>query len=563
MHGTQATINQTLAAAVTHHRAGRLDDAERIYRQVLAVVPNQPHALYLLGTLKGQRGQSDAAVELIGRAISLAPERALYHSNLGECLRMAGKPGPAVAACQRAIAIQPGLVMAHNNLGSALRDHGRLDEAAAAYLGALRLGPDCVPAHTNLANVRQDQGRIDEAMRLYQSALRLAPNSPEAHCNLGSALRGVGRQDEAIAEYRCTIRLKAGHFEAWNNLGVALVDRTEFTEALSAYRKAIALKSDYAEAHQNLALSLLSVGDYQAGFLESEWRWQCKGRPRPRRLPGSRWEGEPLHGRTIMLYAEEGLGDALQFVRFAPLVAALGGPVVLECQPELLRLLQRQGLPGVCQVIGAGKPIPPVDLHCPLMSAPLCMGTTLDSIPDQAALLAADAELVDAWRSKIGPGDGRLQVGLCWAGNPAQANDRNRSMHPRHLAALADVPGVRFHDLQKVKSADPDRLPPPALQLEDHTADLADMADTSALIAHLDLVITVDTSVAHLAGAMGKEVWVLLAFCPDWRYFPAGPVNRWYPAMRQFRQPRQGDWRGVMAMVSEALEARAGGQSDR
>jgi len=281
------------------------------------------------------------------------------------------------------------------------------------------------------------------------------------------------------------------------------------------------------------------TGDFPAGWAEHEWRWQCKGRPRLPSLPAPRWHGEALAGRTLLILAEQGIGDTIQFVRYVPLLAARGGRMMLSCPPELYRLMQGQKLPGLSQLTPVANPQSGYDLHCPLMGLPLCFGTTPGSIPAKVPYIAADPELTGQWRDRIASADARPRVGIAWAGNRAHTNDRNRSLPATYLSALAGVSGVVFHSLQKSQSPGTVETPP-ALALQDNTATLADMADTAALIANLDLVISVDTAVAHLAGAMGKPVWLLLPFAPDWRWFLARPDSPWYPTMRLFRQPKRG-----------------------
>jgi tetratricopeptide (TPR) repeat protein len=467
-----------------HHQAGRLREAEQLYRQILAQQPNHADALNLLGMLAGQTGRLDAAPNLIRRAIAICSTNVSYY----------------------------------NNLGNALVDAGQLDEAIAVY----------------------------------RQAMVLSPQFASAHYNMGVALERKRQLDEAIAAYRQAIRLQPDFAEAHNNLGNALIDKGQLDEAMAACRRAIALKGDYAEAHRNLSVALLVRGDLQQAWEEYEWRWKCKDSLSPQgNLAQPRWDGRPLEDRALLLYAEQGLGDALQFVRYVPLVEQRGGRIILECQAELQRLFQT--IAGRCQIVARGQPLGAFDLHCPLLSLPRVFGTTLANVPNDVPYLHADAEEAGRWRSRLAEHSPLVKVGLGWAGNPRNRTDRSRSINLARLAPLGQVPGVRFFSLQKGAAAAEAKTPPHGMELVDWTEDLKDFADTAALIAKLDLVIAVDTAVAHLAGAMGRPVWTLLPFVPDWRWLLEREDSPWYPSMRLFRQPSVGDWDSVIARVAEAL----------
>ena len=444
------TVQQQFESGVSHHQAGRLAEAERIYRQVLAQQPNHADALHMLGMLAGQTGQLDAAEDLIRRAIRLKPDYA----------------------------------EAYNNLGNALKGKRRLDEAIAAY----------------------------------RQAIALRPNFAEAHSNLGNSLRDKGQLDEAIA----------------------------------AYRQAIALNPNYADDHHNLAIALLARGDFQRGWEEYEWRWKCKDFPVPRRnFTQPQWDGFPLEARTILLHTEQGFGDALQFIRYVPLVAQRGGRIIVQCQAELERLFQTMA--DRCQIVASGQPLPAFDLYCPLLSLPRVFGTTLANLPHILPYLHADAEEAKRWQHRLADYSPFVKVGLCWAGRPTHTNDRNRSMKLARLAPLGQVSRVRFFSLQKGEAAAEGKTPPAGMELVDWTEELKDFADTAALIANLDLVIAVDTAVVHLAGAIGKPVWMLLSFVPDCRWLLEREDSPWYPSMRLFRQSSWGDWDSVITRVADAL----------
>jgi len=309
------------------------------------------------------------------------------------------------------------------------------------------------------------------------------------------------------------------------------------------------------DGHWNLALALLVQGHFPEGWEEYEWRWKTKGLLSPRQLlPQPLWDGRPLAGRAILLHAEQGLGDTIQFIRYLPLVAQRGGRVIVECQPELQRLVQAM-TPDI-PVLARGQPLPDFAFQCPLLSLPKALGTTLATIPATVPYLHADAQNVQMWRDRLAGHGSALKVGLIWAGNPHHKNDRNRSVKLASLAPLAQVPGVQFYSLQKGAAAAQAKTPPPGMDLIDRTDDLQDFADTAAMIANLDLVIAVDTSVVHLAGALAKPVWTLLPYCPDWRWLLKRQDSPWYPTMRLFRQPEIGDWDSVIQQLAAALANR-------
>jgi tetratricopeptide (TPR) repeat protein len=616
----QLTIQQAFDLALQHHQAGRLGEAEQIYRQILAQQPEHADAMHNLGMISFQMGRNDVAVELLRRAIVLNPSYAPAHNNLGNVLKGQGQFDEAIAAYRQAIALNPNLPEVHSNLGNALKNKGQLDEAIAAYRQAIALNPNLSEAHNNLGvtlkekgqldeaiaalrqaialnpnlseantnlgialqdkgqldeaiaahrrviagnptlpearynlgNALQDKRQLDEAIAAYRQAIALRPNYAEAHSNLGNALRDKGQLDEAIAAHRRAIALNPSLAEGHSNLGIALKDKGQLDEAMAAFRQAISVRPNYAEAHVNLSLSLLTSGYFQQGWEEHEWRWKCREFPSPRRhFAQGQWDGSPLEDRTLLLHAEQGVGDAIQFIRYLPLVAQRGGKIIIECHTALQRLFRT--VAANCQVVVPSQSLPAFDLHCPLLSLPRVFGTNLGNIPNTVPYLRADAEDARRWQDRLAGHSSIVKVGLGWAGNPAHKNDRNRSMKLARLAPLGQAPGVRFFSLQKGAAATEAKTPPAGMELVDWTQELKDFADTAALIANLDLVIAVDTAVAHLAGAMGKPVWTLLPYAADWRWMLERRDSPWYPTMRLFRQPYGGDWDSVIARVVEAL----------
>jgi tetratricopeptide (TPR) repeat protein len=527
---------------------GRTDDAIAAYRRAIQLNGDYFEAYSNLGNALVDKGSLNEAVASYQRAIELMPGFAMAHNNQGVALKKLGRPDEAVAAFRRAIQLAPVYPEAHNNLGQALEAIGRLDEAVAAYRHAIQLKPDLAGAFCNLGNALFAQRRFNDSIAACRRAIELRPDMAEAHNNLGNALSAAGYLDEAIAAYGQALRLNPNYVQALSNLGGTLIDIGRLDEPQALFRRALQIDPDFPDAHWNLALFLLLRGNFAEGLPEYEWRWKVKAMPRPPRFSQPRWDGGDLNGRTILLHAEQGFGDAIQFIRYAPLVAARGGRVIVQCPAELKRLFSRT--PDI-QVFAAGEPLPNFDFHCPLLSLPLAFKTDLQSIPSSVPYLSADPELVKAWRAKLPRGDNCRRIGLAWAGAATHVNDRNRSILPADLAPLAQVKDAAFYSLQKGDAAK--NLPPAGMDLIDFTSDLKDFADTAAMIENLDMVIAVDTSVAHLAGAMGKPVWLLLPCNPDWRWMLHRLDSPWYPTMRLFRQQRAGQWRATIEETAAAL----------
>jgi Tfp pilus assembly protein PilF len=478
-----------------------------------------------LGLVHHQAGRFAQAEALYLQALKEQTNNADALYLLGVLRHQQGNALEAVNLLTNALAIAPDHPEAHNNIGVALRGLGRLAEAAESYREALRLRPDYPGAHNNLGNVLSDLGRLVEAEASYREALRLRPDCPETHNNLGVVLTELGRPAEALA----------------------------------CYERVLAIRPDDASAHFGRSRPLLLRGEYAEGWREFEWRSRggTAEKVELRGFSEPQWQGEDVAGKTLLLHAEQGFGDTLQFCRYASLVGDTAR-VILEVKPALARLCS--SLAGITQVVARGEPLPAFDLHCPLMSLPLAFGTTLDTIPSKVPYLTADPTLVADWRERLTCLDG-LRVGLVWAGarrlEPELiAIDRRRSITLAMMAPLGEVSGVSFISLQKGEPAAQSANAGLGLALHDFTDSLQDFADTAALIEALDLVISVDTSVAHLAGALGKPIWLLNRFDTCWRWLLDRDDSPWYPQLRQFRQPIPGDWTSVMCAVRDALQRR-------
>ncbi|MDR3440075.1 MAG: tetratricopeptide repeat-containing glycosyltransferase family protein [Telmatospirillum sp.] len=525
---------------------GWLSDAIASYRKAISVYPYIPEAYDNLGNALRERGRLDDAVACYKRAISLKPGHPGTYNNLGSALFDVGQPEAAIACYRKAIGLKRDSP-AYGNLANALRKQGDLNEAIACFRNAISLQPDQSEAYHNLGNVLQDQERLGEAVSHYRWAIVIKPGDPEAYNGLGTALREMERLDEAVACFQTALDLRPDYCPAYNNLGNTLQDQGRMDDAVACYRRALALEPDHPGAHCNLAMALLGQGDLAAGWEAYERRWQTPDGINARRDFGRpQWRGEAAEGKTLLIHAEQGFGDSLQFCRYASLAAARGLRVVMEVQKPLLRLLR--GLPGVEQVVPYGEPLPAFDLHCPMLSMPLALGTTLATIPSATSYLRADDDLIATWRARLSalPDHGR-RIGLAWAGR-RQAVDRRRSLAPEKLAPLFDLPNMQFFSLQKDGSPVSKDSP-----VTDFMSEMEDFADTAALIANLDLVISVDTAVVHLAAALGKPVWMADRFSPCWRWLRHREDSPWYPSLRLFRQSKPRDWHAVIERIKAEL----------
>jgi len=532
------SIQQTLDLAKQHHDAGRWAQAESLYRQLLAEQPDHAEALHLLGTLALQTSRPQEAAHLIGRAVELDARCPEYHCNLGLSLAKLGRMQEAVDAYHRALAIRPEFAEAFYNLGIALRAHGRVREAIAAYRAAIALKPNDANAYSNLGNALTQDGQYEQAFDALRTALALQPDFPGALWNLGIAMQNSGRTQEAIALFSRLIEAHPDFIDAYENFGAALQSAARFDEAGAVWRRGLALRPDAATLHWNLGLLLLLQGDFQQGWPEYEWR---------KRVPAFRelmpdftqpmWDGGDLRPKRILLHAEQGFGDTIHFARYVQAVAAGGGKILLACQPKLLRLMK--SLHGVAQFVATNQALPDFDLHCPLPSLPHVLGLhEPQSLPWRGAYLHSEEALRRKFADVLEQAGAKLKVGLVWAG---RALPPGRSVPLAMLAPLAD-PRVQFYSLQVGEGAEQAKSAPSGMQLSDATDRISDFADTAALMDQLDLIVSIDTAAAQLAGAMGKAVWTLLKHVPDWRWMLRRSDSPWYPTMRLFRQEKDGDW---------------------
>lgn len=568
--------------AVRFHQSGQLGQAEQLYREVLRLEPRHFDALHLLGLIARHAGHLGAAEELIRRAIAengrdasfhsnlgnilqelgkadeaetafaqairLAPDFAPAHFNLGNLLRQQGKLAAAAAHLAKALSLQPGNPEARSNLGLVYRDLGRLREAEEQLDLALAYRPDYAQAHCNMGLVRLDAGDIDRAVASFRTALACIPSLAEAHNGLGSALKRQDRVGQAVMAFGRATAANPSYAEAHSNLGLALKELAKLDDAISSFDRALEARSDLAEARFARGLALLQKGDWRRAWDDYEFRWLQSGQTvRMRSYSQPLWKGDAAQGRTLLLWSEQAFGDCIQFARFAPELARRGWRVVLETRPELRRMLQ--GLEGVT-VIAEGDPLPAFDVHYPLLSVPRLLGITPETVPP-ASLRLADP-CITAGRALLGDPAG-LRVGINWRGRATNQRERWRAASADLFAAFLGTPGLEIVNLQK--EAAPAELAVLGPKVRNLAADLGDFADTAGIVANLDLVITVDTAMAHLAGAVGTRTWVLLDFASDWQWLRNRRDSPWYPSVTLFRQPRPGDWQSVAAAVGAELAA--------
>lgn len=555
-------LDNMLRQAVALQQNGAFAEAEELYREILELKPRHFDALQLLGALALQAGRLPEGIDLLTKAVAINAKQAPIHSNLAYALNALQRFDEGLASANRALALQANFPDALNNRGNAQAGLNLPAEALGSFDRAIALMPDFAQAWNNRACVLRDLGRPADALASCDRALALQPNYPDAWSNRGNALSDLNQPQEAQLSYRRALELAPAFADAWNNLGLTQIDLNEHAQALISYERALAVNPASAETHWNEALCLLQMGRLEAGWQKYEWRWErSRLRESKRRFAEPLWLGDfPLDGKTILLHAEQGLGDTLQFCRYAALVSKLGAKVVLEVPPELMRLMST--LDSVDQWVESGQVLPPFDCHCPLLSLPLAVKTDIASIPSKTPYLFADAQAASQWRDRIEAQSGdRLKVGLVWAGGnrphiaELRKNDARRSITFERLAPILDVPNVQFFSLQKGPAAQQLPRNESNHRIVDYTEELDDFADTAALVANLDLVISVDTSTAHLAGAMDKPVWILNRFDTCWRWMLERTDTPWYPRATLFRQPVLGDWDSVIQAARNALAA--------
>jgi len=519
---------------------------------VSAAASDEAEALYSLGNRLWREGARQAALAAFEEAVALAPGDAEARNNFGNALLETGQADAAIPQLEAVIALRPDHAAAHYNLGNALLAAGRAEDAAASFRAALRCNPEHAGAHNNLGNALRALGQPAEAAASYREAVRRLPREAGAHNNLAAALLALHRPAEAVAALRAALRCDPDHADACNNLGGALLALDRPEEALTWFRRASALDAAQVQARFGESLALLTLGRFREGWEAYESRWLdpqfCRDE---RTYDAPLWQGEDVTGRTLLLHAEQGLGDTIQFARYAPLLRRRGARVVLEVQAPLVTLLRNLGE----DVVAAGDDLPPHDARCPLLSLPRLFRTELPTVPAETPYLHADPALRARWRAVLGPRT-LPRVGLALSGSAEHPEDALRSIPAETLRPLLALPCIEWHLVQKeLRDADAAVLHAHP-NLRNHARRLGDFADTAALLAELDLLVSVDTSVAHLAGALALPVWLLVQSNPDFRWLRMRADSPWYPTMRLFRQTEMLRWAVTVARVAQALRAR-------
>ena len=541
---------QAFAEALALFREGRLDPAEKIAARLHKAFPDHFDILHLAGLIKLQQGRAAAALGLIEAALARNPQSPEALANLAMALSALDRNAEALAAVDKALTLAPDSLDALNNRGTVLLKLHRADEAADVFAQLLAREPRHLGVRMNRANALAEAGRPAEALADYDAVLAVAPMQAEAHYNRGNALRALDRHADAVAAYDRALALRPDYGNALLNRALARQSLGQAKEALADLDQVLARDKASADAQHNRALLQLTLGDFR-GFAGYEYRWQRTGMPAKRRSFGKPlWLGEyPLARKTILLHAEQGLGDTIQFARYAPLLARAGATVMLEAPAELTSLLAR--IDGVARVVPAGEPLPPFDVHCPVGSLPLALRTDPATIPAEIPYLTADPSRVESWRARL-QSLPAPRVALAWSGRAAHVNDRNRSIALSQLAPLLAAPAGFVSVQRELREADAQVLSeqPQVLHVG---AELHDFDDTAAVLSLADVVITVDTAVAHVAGALGRPTWILVPFWPDWRWMLDRADSPWYPTARLFRQPTPGDWTSVIEAVRREL----------
>ncbi len=546
----------SLALALEHHQAGRLNEADAIYCRILKANPDHADSIHLHGLILFQKEQPEEALEWIRRAVALAPETLNYQANLGRISKAAGHLDEAVGAYRRVLSMDSENAEALSDLGAVLVAQGDFGKAADYCRRAAAINPDLAEVHYNLALALQGQasnegGYHDEALDCFRRATQLNPEFLEAHCDLGNLLHERGREQAAEAAYRRALEISPERAEIHSNLGVVLHETARFDAALESFERALTLCPNDAETHRNRAQTLLLTGRLAEGWEEYEWRWHTRYfEPLVRDFGRPAWDGSEAAGKRILVHAEQGYGDTIQFIRYAPMVVAKGGCVIVESPPRLEGLIK--SMPSVEMVVTRGQELPPFDLHVPLVSLPKLFATTLQSIPAEVPYLSPPAAAVGKWAKRIGR-SARARVGLAWQGDPRYPNDRRRSPGLEPFLPFFKVPGIDFYSVQRGPGMEAPGQHCLGGTLKDLGPELGNFADTAAAFANLDLLITSDTAVPHLAGALGKPVWLVLPYVSDWRWLMEGEKCPWYPTMKLFRQTSPGDWGGVFDRVAKAL----------
>jgi tetratricopeptide (TPR) repeat protein len=553
MNDGKIALPSALNRAISAYQSGQLVEAEHLCQQIVAAREDVFDALHLLALVQTLLGKKETAVASFDRALKVRPEHAEALSNRGLTLYELKRFDEALASFDDALKAGPNHAEALFNHGLTLHALRRFEEALASFDDTLKVRPNYIEALSSRGNVLRELKRYGEALASFDRALKMRPDYAEAFSNLGVTLHEMNLFELALGSYDRAIRMRPEYAEALTNRGITLLELKHFKEALASFDCALKVRPDFAEAHCSRALCRMLIGGFDRGWKDNEWRWETEHLRKERRnFAQPLWLGSnDVAGKTILLHGEQGFGDVIQFCRYVPLVAERAARVILEVPDSLHELVGTLG--GSAQIVSRGEPLPQFDLHCPLLSLPLAFKTRLASIPSAIPYLRATPSAVRSWSARLGPRK-HFSVGLVWSGRPDHKNDHNRSLKLSTLLPLLDC-DASFISLQR------EVRPGDTAALKDRTDllhfgdELNNFSDTAALISNLDLVISVDTSVAHLAGALGKPVWILLPYVPDWRWLLDREDTPWYPTARLFRQNHIRSRDDVITRVHDSLTA--------
>lgn len=542
-------IRTAIESIATFCAEKRFDDAEQLCRKILVEFPENAEILKLLGVILCKKGKPERALSFLQKALTLKPDAADIMNLIAIAFAELGRYDDAEEFYNKALSINPEYSEAFYNLANLKMAKMDYKTALVFYNKAIILKPDYFSAYINRGNAFKKLNKFKEALESYKTALQMNPDSYEAHINAGTALQGLFLFDKAIEEYKKAAELNPGSPDPYKNMGDSYKNLLRLDAAVDFYNKAIQLNPGDADAHMFSGMTLLLQGKLKEGFQEYEWRLK---RPEFSRLKTDfpRWDGGTVPDKTILVIAEQGFGDSIQFVRYLPIVKRYCGKLVLICQAPLIPLIEKQGLADVILPIGTRYEDIKFDFQIPLMSLPFALGTTIDSIPADLPYIKADPEKVLIWRDKLKDIKCR-KIGVCWSGSPTNTNDFNRSMPFSEIEKLFSLPGIEFFNLQKKIDS---QILTERANFRNFSDELKDFSDTAALVDNMDMVISVDTVMAHLAGAIGKETALLLPYAPEWRWLTTRSDSPWYPGiLKIYRQPSYGNWAAVIESLKTEL----------
>ena len=539
---------------VAYERSGEIEKAISAYSRALNIDPNHIQGAFSLGNLFLRHGDADQALKWFKHALALAPEWGVLLNNIGKAHQLNGNDEQALSHFKKAAQLSPDLAEAWFNLAEMDMQTNQLASAVENYQKAIAINPGMSAAYNNMGNALRDLDRYPEAIAAFKKVLDLDPDLPQGHYNLGGVYRLIEDFPSAVKHLSKAIQLSPGYADAWNNLGLTCKNMGDFDRALLYFNRALKLAPELAIARWNRSFVHFLKNNWQEGWEDFEVRFDLPQRRSiyPHRIEGERWDGNPIPHQTLLVHDEQGLGDSFQFIRWIPWAKARCGRLVFETRPEIIPLIENSlGIDEIVERSSQKAPDVPFDHYIPLMSIPRLINLYPERLTDWAPYIKAPETKIAQWRSRLP--DGRLKVGVVWAGRPEHGNDANRSCRIDAFIQLFQNQSIQFIGLQK-GAAEHQLDDLPFSNATNLGSQLNSFSDTAAILTQLDLVITVDTSVAHLAGAMGRPVWVLIPRIPDWRWGTHGSHTPWYPTMKLFRQSRPKEWETVIERISRELD---------